>query len=119
MTQQEIFQNMTKLPWFWHVQGSKLILTGEFAEMKVATMNVEVDDHTNVKAIESAVNNTYGKGINPESVEKMKQALELCEPFMHDLEAENFEEKSAGLQKDEILSNAFTKLKEALTAAKL
>jgi hypothetical protein len=117
MTQQEIFQNMTKLPWFWHVQGSKLILTGEFAEMKVATMNVEVDDHTNVKAIESAVNNTYGKGINPESVEKMRTYIqyeyELYENgfFVHEGKEYRYAKETADL---------LHKLRaKALTAAKL
>lgn len=32
----------------------------------------------NAKAIVKAVNNTYGKGINPEAVEDMKEALKLA-----------------------------------------
>lgn len=45
------------------------------------------------------------------------EALQLCEPFMQDLNAENYEDKNAGMYKDEILSNAYNSMKEAIAKA--
>ena len=56
MNQTEIFQNMTKGEW------------NDEAQI--------IPSMANKLAKFSAVNNTYGKGINPESVEKMKTGYE-------------------------------------------
>lgn len=52
-----------------------------------------------------AFNNTYAKGINPESVEKMKKALDrFVDLIEHGMDADNF---------------CYEQAREALTAAKL
>lgn len=88
MTQQEIFQNMTK---------GELILgkdcTAQISREKDGMLlNIFRHSHNlggndkemlkwreqeaNIEAAVTAVNNTYGKGINPESVERFKKFAE-------------------------------------------
>jgi hypothetical protein len=66
-------------------------------------------DAFRAEAICSAVNNTYGKRINPESVEKMKQLLE-----------EIIEEcNNGGGVNIPAYGFRYTEIKEALTASQL
>ena len=46
------------------------------------------------------------------------EALEACFPYMHDLDAENFDDASAGIIEDYKLSEDFKKMKAALAKAK-
>jgi len=91
MNQTEIFQNMTRREWklelpnpnHEHDHLAFAVYTGTEREPRwvceVVMYNTLPNDgkqEPNARAMISAVNNTYGKGINPESVEKMKAALE-------------------------------------------
>ena len=118
MNQTEIFQNMTKGKWLtqkWvEVKGESCVSEITAANgvpygtgvAKVVyegnqNLNAEVINGT-ANAIISAVNNTYGKGINPESVEKMKSVLQKIQDWTET--AANF---------------PYAELKEALTPSKL
>jgi uncharacterized protein (DUF697 family) len=89
MNQTEIFQNMSELPWL-PIPFSALI-----------------ESIPNRAAMIGAAHETYGKGINPESVEKMYRALDKIRT---DIGKYSLEEQF-GLQDDYI--------QEALNAAKL
>ena len=86
MTQQEIFQNMDKY------ERQPLPLNSRTPRYKA-----------NKFAEASAINNTYLKGINPESVERLKELLELIATNYADMLSEPM----------------YNKIEEALTAAKL
>jgi hypothetical protein len=90
MNELKIFQQMDKGIWVMSQVG------GISVNGKVIT-----DNEFNGYAACEAVNNTYGKGINPESVEKMKEVLEMIQRSV------------------DPLSMAGIAIKEALTAAKL
>ena len=45
------------------------------------------------------------------------EALNACFPYMHDLDAENFADASAGIIEDYTLSEAFRKMKAAIAKA--
>lgn len=48
---------------------------------------------------------------------ELLNALELCRPYMQDLENENFEDRQAGILKDWELSIAFVSLENAIKKA--
>jgi hypothetical protein len=102
MTQQEIKANLPPLPlkaddFYGCVfdNANNRILSTETLEYDIAT-DVAVD-----LAVTHAINNTYGKGINPESVPDMYNALTLIEK---DLRALNMIEIANKVQ--DILKNA-------------
>ncbi len=95
MMQQEIFQNMTKGEWpiYKHQWND-----------------------SDLEAAASAVNNTYGKGINPEGVENIKDALIKCQQIFNRLAVNGvYPESQHVLNGGE--GHAF--IEQALTAAKL
>ena len=104
MNQQEIFQNMTKGKLFRDESG--FVSTNSSAEGLLMFADANVNDRdidereANTEAIITAVNATYGKGINPKGIEKMKTMLEFLQ---------NEVTEGTGL---------YSKIKEALTAAK-
>lgn len=120
MTQTEIFQNMTKGEWEvmqpqWtekrYTKGGPFhsIVTYAIATDRGQHVTEFTKDHklekyasADANAVALAVNNTYGKGINPESVEKLKAFAEYV------LTWNSFEDHPIG-----------KKAKEALTAVKL
>ena len=133
MKQTEIFQNMTKGEWY--LSGSPVALNRykiPFKSVKTSkgiggviiasvmgntlpptdfpthAERKKLNAEANAAVIVSAVNNTYGKGINPESVEKMRDALSFCQSVI----------KSQGMF-DLSERTAYDKAEEALTAAKL
>lgn len=86
----------------------------------IATVTSSPDMEKFQQKIISAVNNTYGKGINPEGVEKMRQVLELEE---HYASSAWFEHKGKRFDFSDYESTAENYLsdlrEEALTASKL
>jgi hypothetical protein len=93
LTQKEIFDNMTKGE--WSLQREFIV---SLNKRKPLFDSFNLPDSA---AIVSAINNTYGKGINPESVELMQSALQQLKSY--------FKEQSIGRDL----------IEEALTAAKL
>jgi hypothetical protein len=91
MTQQEIKANMTQGTWVvdpagWDshdfgVSDSEKYSGGRFV---IGGTNSNFERTTfDTKAIVSAINNTYGKGINPESVPDMFNALQTIDEILH------------------------------------
>lgn len=142
MNQTEIFKNMTKGEWYYgdSYKNFGKPSAGQWVQMDLySQLTPKKHDTTSIgklsftakgydefekcesmmKGICLSVNNTYGKGINPESVSKMKRALECCKVYMEDLDKENFTDASAGIFQDKDLTNAVLLLQEALTAAAL
>ena len=80
MNQTAIFQNMTKGEWY-----NDDVTVWRNAEKIAQLWNKLEEDFANTPynafAIKHAVNNTYGKGINPESVEKLRDALYFLNQF--------------------------------------
>lgn len=83
MTQQEIKENLPQLPLranddfgcVFDNEGKRVLSTqGEFYEIET---DMAVDF-----AIVHAINNTYGKGINPESVPDMYNALNVVHRYL-------------------------------------
>lgn len=74
-----IKENMTKGEWSIKKHNSYVIETNEGAEIcaTFGDCTSEEEDISNRAAIVSAVNNTWGKGINPEKVEEMYDMLDL------------------------------------------
>jgi hypothetical protein len=80
MNQQEIKANMTQGTW---------IANDNYCIVEINKGSIEIwemdddrcmhDAKANAEAITHAINNTYGKGINPESVPDMFNALTLIE----------------------------------------
>lgn len=99
MTQQEIFQNMTK---------------GEWTGVEFDSKRRPVQRAHNKAAAAIAVNATYGKGINPESVEKWQNLLTRMYVAIGD--SDNYQ--NGRIDTDLVLEFA-NEIKEALTAAKL
>ena len=95
MTQQEIKKNMTQGTWNF---------TPKY-DITINDINQGCDcGHTsilvskeNTLAITHAINNTYGKGINPESVSEMYNALKLLAAYFED--GENYNEIQSILNK--------------------
>lgn len=98
MTAQEIFQNMTKGEWKQSKRGFNVMGGNDEPIAKCFTTE-------EAAGIVSAVNNTYGRGINPESVEKMKGVLEKLEEMIEGRQMHT--------------NWALQKIKEALTSSKL
>ena len=80
MKQQEIKENLPPLPYF-----ASSVLNGEIVSVRDNRGNsiCEIESHTDndtdeaiCRGIVHAINNTYGKGINPESVEDMFNVLQ-------------------------------------------
>jgi hypothetical protein len=71
MTQQEIFQNMTKGEWRYYAPLMRIDAMHEDGGLIIAE---NLTHRFDGNAAISAVNNTYGKGINPESAEKIKNS---------------------------------------------
>lgn len=83
MDAKTIYQNMTKGEW---VPSNETILNDRYVKVCQFFNKMEEDyenKNANKAAICSAVNSTYGKGINPESVWQMlnqlKEYVEFCE----------------------------------------
>lgn len=71
VTQKEIYDNMTK--GVWHLEME--FVCSITRKTKPLYEDLNLPDGA---AIVSAVNNTYGKGINPEAVPQMQHALALA-----------------------------------------
>lgn len=127
MTQQEIFQNMTKgeLSYTNFKPQDRFEVYSDSSRTVIAKINYNdatgknIEHEANVEAICSAVNNTYGKGINPEGVEKIyNKALNLA----HKISDNIFDADAKGVDAHIYLSDIrqeLIDLKEALTAVKL
>jgi len=79
MTQQEIKENLPKLP-YW-VNPSNLDIKKVTDDCENTICIIDTNKGVNVNkgialAIHHAINNTYGKNINPESVSEMYNALQ-------------------------------------------
>jgi hypothetical protein len=98
MTQQEIFQNMTKGE--WRFEGSKL---RSKSNILIAT-NLTKNDAEGILLMKRE---TIDKGINPESVEKIYENLAR---IIDRIEENNLQDQ---------FPSAYTRAKESLTAAKL
>jgi len=88
MTQQEIKANMTQGTWVVthdeHIQADSDI--GYFiADCGFKNNNKDLSFKYNTLAITHAINNTYGKGINPESVPDMFNALTVMAKNLKEL----------------------------------
>lgn len=127
MTQQEIFKNMTKGEWKGNYTTHAQIQAADpndkewIRPVGIMGGNYHEEAEANMYGVCSAVNNTYGRGINPESVEKMKVYCELQEQWdaegVFEYEGERYVD--TGLN-DHPALDLLTKLrKEALTAVKL
>jgi len=86
MNQQEIKENMTKGTWVVtydeHIQADSDI--GYFiADCGFKNSKNDLAFKHNPHAITHAINNTYGKNINPESVSEMYDALVLMNDILH------------------------------------
>jgi hypothetical protein len=119
MTQQQIFQNMTKGE--WKLEDSGLVsyysvVTDADNDFDVLSVKKAHIKKANIEAITAAVNNTYGKGINPEGVEATNKGLSDLIKWV-ELTAMPIL-KTFGYD-EEVLPKGFDKWKEALTAAKL
>ena len=91
MTQQEIKENMTKGTWV----SSNAYCIVEINKGSIDLWDIDEDRNihdpkANALAITHAINNTYGKGINPESVPEMYNALQTLKAYFVD--GENYEE---------------------------
>lgn len=75
MNQQEIKENMTQGT--WSVNPIYDIVTNEVENRCDCGYSSIVAKKENSLAITHAINNTYGKGINPESVSEMYNALTI------------------------------------------
>jgi copper chaperone CopZ len=73
MNAQEIKQNMTKGEWV--VDGQDIINQEKCMACDVFGLS-DVQIEANANAITTAVNNTYGKGIDPTKVEQMFEELQ-------------------------------------------
>lgn len=94
MTQQEIFQNMTKgeLSATYHVGLTPLNVRFKAVHYKSvidkhenyanAHGKSDINTEANAAAIVLAINNTYGKGINPEAVEELVNQLRQYVEFI-------------------------------------
>jgi hypothetical protein len=102
MTQQEIKANLPKLPLIADFVYGCVIDSQSSRILSTETQDYEIETDIAVDfAIVHAINNTYGKGINPESVPDMFNALTLIEK---DLRALNMVEIANKVQ--DILKNA-------------
>jgi hypothetical protein len=117
MTQQEIFQNMTYGQWKEVEADSTYSIIKkdeQFGRIFICEgIRGKGYGMADALAITSAVNNTYGKGINPESVETLVKLLEEAGQFIQDV----IIAKYAGMKKSPDLITE--RIKEALTAATL
>ena len=85
MNQTEIFQNMTQsklslsfsnsIPYIMDGAGRYIATVSSLEDGKENDLR-RAETNANAGALCNSWNNTYGKGINPESVEKMKEILE-------------------------------------------
>jgi len=87
MNQQEIKNNMTQGTWVVthdeHIQADSDI--GYFiADCGFKNSNKDFAFKHNPHAIVHAINNTYGKGINPESVSDMYNALKVLSAYFEE-----------------------------------
>lgn len=113
MDQTEIFQNMTKGEWSEEPHNASFLTANNIG---IARFYDRMDDdypntRANICAVISAVNNTYGKGVNPESVEKMIACLD-------DIRSKTYSTNDGNYRSD-FTADLFKKIDEALTAAKL
>jgi hypothetical protein len=102
MNQQEIKANLPPLP-FVNAKGYALVECAQGVEIaNTRTFNkTTLSDESVSAAITHAINNTYGKGINPESVPDMYNALQTIDEILH---AETMGEVSKIIK--DILKNA-------------
>ena len=104
MTQQEIKANLPQLP-YWIENRKDLDLRYIKCDEGNIVFTVDTDCYSMDLAISeatiSAINNTYGKGINPESVPDMYNALQTIDEILH---AETMGEVSKIIK--DILKNA-------------
>jgi hypothetical protein len=96
MNQQEIKANLPQLP----LQNNDNEYIGEYGISWDKTQ-VSISDYAFQKATFTAINNTYGKNINPESVPDMYNALQTIDEILH---AETMGEVSKIIR--DILKNA-------------
>jgi len=102
MTQQEIKANLPQLP--LRTEDNDGTILDNKGKLIVSTCTQDYEGMTDVAvdfAIVHAINNTYGKGINPESVPDMFNALQTIDEILH---AETMGEVSKIIR--DILKNA-------------
>jgi len=102
MTQQEIKANLPQLP--LRTEDNDGTILDNKGKLIVSTCTQDYAGMTDVAvdfAIVHAINNTYGKGINPESVPDMYNALQTIDEILH---AETMGEVSKIIK--DILKNA-------------
>jgi hypothetical protein len=100
MTQKEIKNNLPQLPLQNEDRNVLDHNGGYILSVSAHGYTVETDKATEA-AITHAINNTYGKGINPESVPDMFNALQTIDEILH---AETMGEVSKIIK--DILKNA-------------
>jgi len=91
MTQQKIKENLPQLPLQTYYEFGNVV--DHEGKLIVATDTDDYPAETDSAmdfAIVHAINNTYGKGINPESVSEMYNALKLLAAYFED--GENYDE---------------------------
>jgi hypothetical protein len=102
MTQQEIKANLPQLPLQTYYIDAMVI---DHNGNHILTTATDTYSHTTDSAVDlaivHAINNTYDKGINPESVPDMFNVLNTICYYLHDIE----EDKMYNIVKD-ILKNA-------------
>ena len=102
MTQKEIKNNLPQLPLHTYYTDAMVI---DHNGNHILTTATETYSHTTDSAVDlaivHAINNTYGKGINPESVPDMFNALQTIDEILH---AETMGEVSKIIR--DILKNA-------------
>lgn len=78
MNQQEIKQNLRRTP-FVYAKGFAMVECKDGYEVANTKSEnyTKIEDEATALAITHAINNTYGKGINPESVGDMYNALTI------------------------------------------
>lgn len=86
MTQQEIKENLPQLP--LQTEDNDGTVLDNHGKLIVSTCTHDYEGMTDVAmdfAIVHAINNTYGKGINPESVSEMYNALQIVHRYLNNI----------------------------------
>jgi hypothetical protein len=86
MTQQEIKANLPPLPYYVsHVLNGEIVSVRDNMSNIVCEVEEQKDndiDEAICRGIVHAINNTYDKGINPESVPDMYNALQVVHQYL-------------------------------------
>lgn len=86
MNQQEIKRNLPRLPYWVNKRPDiEIQYVKDDTGDTVCTVDTECGENCDTSislAITHAINNTYGKGINPESVSEMYNALQIVHRYL-------------------------------------